>query len=252
MATSISVPAAKLRDMLDAVMPHAGTDDTLPSLNAVQFEVRGGTLFLVATDRYTIGCARYVIPGAADAAPGEAQALLTLEEARGMRRVLGHGGDGVAALTFGKGLQMDAGEQARGSWAGLKAGKWKYPDWRPVLAGMLGEADAPFTLAAGIDPRYLVRLAALDDPAWKTTARFLDDEEWETARRCEEPLMVRAVSLSPDPSIDGASSLLLARGDWFLGALMFVRNDGKQRVEGVWQQWTAALTPPQPVPASAA
>jgi hypothetical protein len=249
MPTSISVPAAKLRDMLDAVMPHAGTDDTLPSLNAVQFEVRAGTLFLVATDRYTIGCARYVIPGADDAQVQDAAALLMMSEAREMRCNLGQEA-GVVALTFSDDLRMDAGTGWKGTWEQAGSPKWKYPGWRPVLAGTLAEADAPFTLAAGIDPRYLARFATLDDPAWGT--RFLDDEEWETVRRCEEPLMVRAVSFKDGPSIDGASSLLLARGDWFLGALMFVRNDGKQRVDGVWEQWTAALTPPQPVPASAA
>jgi hypothetical protein len=234
--------------MLDAVLPHAGTDDTLPSLNAVQFEVTAGTFYVVATDRYTIGCARYVIPGDP---PEDARALLTLDEARDMRRVLGPAEDVVAALAFGKGLRMDAGRAGHmGAWAGLEAGKWKYPEWRSVLGGMLAESDAPFTLAAGLDPQYLMRLAPLDDPAWEgRTLVDTDGEVWEAGRRCEEPLMVRAVSINP--GLGGASSLLLARGDWFLGALMFVRNDGKQRVDGVWESWSAALSP-QPVPAGAA
>jgi hypothetical protein len=244
MTTSISVPAAKLRDMLDAVMPHAGTDDTLPVLMTVRFEVLAGALWLAATDRYTMGVARYVIPGAGDAQVQDATAALMPGEARVMREALDGAAD-VAALTFGDDLRMDAGTGWRGTWenAGTAKTAKLYPEWRPLLARMLAARDAAFAPALGLDPEYLPRFAALDDPAWSA------EEDGETFRRCTEPLVMRAVNIGEHGC---ASTLLVARGDWFLGAVMLMRNDAPAAPKGgPWQQWTAAL-PAQPVPASAA
>jgi hypothetical protein len=231
--------------MLDAVMPHAGTDDTLPALMTVRFEVAAGVLYAVATDRFTMGVARYVIPGADDAQVQDATAMLMPGEVREMREALGAAAD-VVALTFGDDLRMDAGTGWRGTWENAGTAKTTnlYPGWRDVLGEMLAAEDAPFKPVLGLDPVYLPRFAALDDPSWSA------EEDGETFRCCDEPLVMRAVK----PGEHGcASALLIARGDWFLGAVMLMRNDGPRRVKGgPWQQWTAALIPPQPVPASAA
>jgi len=57
---TLEVPGADLVAGLTAVLPHAGTDDTLPMLAAVNFTVRDGHLMLAATDRYTLGTYRLV------------------------------------------------------------------------------------------------------------------------------------------------------------------------------------------------
>jgi hypothetical protein len=57
---TIEVPGAELVAGLTAVLPHAGADDTLPVLAAVNFTVRDGQLMLAATDRYTLGTYRLV------------------------------------------------------------------------------------------------------------------------------------------------------------------------------------------------
>lgn len=246
MTTSVSVPAAKLRDMLDAVLPHAGTDDTLPVLMAVRFEVTGGMLYVAATDRFTMAAARYVIPGAADAPVPDAAGLLMGDDARELRELLGHAGD-VAALRLGDGLRVDAGEGCAGGWEDPRTAHprgWDFPDWRGVLAELLAGKDAPFSPALGLDPVYLARFAALDDPAWDVV------EDGETWRNCAEPLVMRAVKRGGQH--DRAGVVLFARGDWFLGAVMLMGNDSAGLPEsGPWPQWSAALSP-QPVPAGAA
>jgi hypothetical protein len=54
----IDVGSVELLAGLRAVMPHACADKTLPMLHAVHFDVRDGKLYVVATDRYTLGIYR--------------------------------------------------------------------------------------------------------------------------------------------------------------------------------------------------
>lgn len=66
---------------LTAVIPHAGTDKTLPMLCAVKFESEGtGTLTIVATQRYTLGT--YVL----DWDGGAVDALLDVDSAKELLR----------------------------------------------------------------------------------------------------------------------------------------------------------------------
>ena len=51
----IKVSAAKLAVVLGNVLPHAGTDDTLPVLCAVQATLDADGLTLAATDRFSLG-----------------------------------------------------------------------------------------------------------------------------------------------------------------------------------------------------
>ncbi|MGW5680331.1 DNA polymerase III subunit beta family protein [Nonomuraea sp. NPDC003754] len=54
----VTLTGTALRQYLGAVLPHASTDDTLPILTAVTFEVADGALYALATDRYTMGIVR--------------------------------------------------------------------------------------------------------------------------------------------------------------------------------------------------
>ncbi|MGW2781499.1 DNA polymerase III subunit beta family protein [Streptomyces populi] len=54
----LSVPAPELADALDAVRFAAGRDPELPMLAGVLFDIEGGTLDVVATDRYRMAVAR--------------------------------------------------------------------------------------------------------------------------------------------------------------------------------------------------
>jgi DNA-binding transcriptional MerR regulator len=56
--TRLTIPAPELAAALDAVRFAASTDPELPSLAGVLFDVEGGVLTLVATDRYRLAVAR--------------------------------------------------------------------------------------------------------------------------------------------------------------------------------------------------
>src|SRR5450755_2309377 len=155
MSTTISVPAGKLRLMLTAVLPHAGSDDSLPVLCGVNFEMRGGTLFLVATDRYTIGVTREPVPGAIAAELPDQSALLPLEAARDLRRMLKKQA-GVAAILIENGkLTVEAGFVS-GSWATFADGK--FPEWRGLLHRGLSGTTVPLGDKYGVDAEKLTRL----------------------------------------------------------------------------------------------
>ncbi|MEV4161426.1 hypothetical protein [Nonomuraea dietziae] len=55
----VTLTGTALRQYVGAVLPHASTDDTLPMLTAVVFEVADGALYARATDRYTMGIVRH-------------------------------------------------------------------------------------------------------------------------------------------------------------------------------------------------
>ncbi|MDX6315170.1 MAG: hypothetical protein QOF44_4634 [Streptomyces sp.] len=67
--TRLTIPAPELAAALDAVRFAASTDPALPSLGGVLFDVEGGVLTLVATDRYRLAVARVPVE------PADAEAL---------------------------------------------------------------------------------------------------------------------------------------------------------------------------------
>jgi len=73
-----TVQPAELIAALTAVIPHAGTDKTLPMLRALKFETTDDnkTLTVVATNRYTLGTYRMEWDG------GEVDALLDLDDVK--------------------------------------------------------------------------------------------------------------------------------------------------------------------------
>lgn len=51
---SLTVDSKQLEELLTGVSTHAGKDETLPVLNAVQLRASGGKVYAVATDRYRL------------------------------------------------------------------------------------------------------------------------------------------------------------------------------------------------------
>jgi hypothetical protein len=228
--------------MLDAVMPHAGGEDAMPALEAVLFEVRGGTLYLAATDRYSMGIARCQIPGAQAAPVPDASALVPICVTQGELPGLLEGSDVTAAVVFGDdGLTVDTGS-ASGRYA-TDPHPEHFPDWRALMPEFLAGEPAEmgtYTADAAMLARFAVTLAPRDD-------------EYTVA-----PLAMRVVSPRtqfgvPLHSGERHPVILFARKDWFVGVASPIRRRAADEPHpDPWAEWTAALTPPQPVPASAA
>jgi hypothetical protein len=220
MTSTISVPAAKLRLMLTAVLPHACRDDTLPALCGVSFEFRDGTLFLAATDRYTIGIAREPVPGSVAAEVPAQSAILPLEAARALRRMLKKQA-GVAAVIIGSDTLSVECAAVSGSW---RATDGKFVDWRPLLHGALTGTLEPLGDSAGVNPQELSRLGI----GAGRTGTALNIRLLASARSGPVP-MVMAIA-----------------DDWFIGAVMPVRHfageeDSDYAIQ--WESWVAATAP---------
>jgi hypothetical protein len=218
---TISVPAGKLRLMLTAVLPHANEDDSLPALCSVSFEVRDGTLYLAATDRYTIAIAREPIPGAVAAGLPDQSALLPLEAAWDLRRMLKKRTDVAAVMIEDGKLAVECGRTSA-SWTTLDKGT--FPDWRSLLHDSLTGTQAPLGDKAGVDAEKLARLTVL-------------------ANRSFESLSIRFLVTAERKDRENPVPMLLATmGDWFLAAVMPVRLGGEDRASQ-WAEWTALTAP---------
>jgi hypothetical protein len=225
MTTSVSVPAAKLREMLEAVIPHASPDDTLPSLVAVRFEVAGGTLYVAATDRYTLAVARYPVPGAQEAPVPDAGVTLPLKAAKSLRRMLKNG-QGVAALLLAdETFSADAGSQS-GKWAVTTS--LEFPDWRATLRKMLTAPPAELGDGHGMGAEILGRFTAGADPFTRNPLRI----------RVTFGGTSQKFNREPEP----APVMVITRGDWFIGAAMPVRI-GEYDGHGAWDDWAAVVAP---------
>jgi len=243
MTTSVSVPAARLRDMLAAVLPHAAGEEDLPALEAVRFEVRDGTLFLVASDRYSIGIARCRIPGAQALPEPDVAALLPLcvtkDELPGMLERA----EGTAALIFGEEtLTVDTGNTT--ATYGVDGHPEHFPDWRSLMSDMLAGEPAELGAGLGIDPEFLGRFAV----------SFGLDKDL----RAIAPLTVRFLRPSQRMGVplhagEQHPVLLVSRGDWFLGAMMPLRLDRDRRnePEDPWAAWVTVTAPGEPAEAVA-
>jgi len=219
MTSTISVPAGKLRLMLTAVLPHANDDDTLPALCGVNFEMCGGTLFLAATDRYTLGVAREQVPGAIAAGVPDQSALLPLEAARDLRRMLKKQAGDIAILIEDGNLKVEAGSVS-GSWATVA--KAKFPKWRTLIRPGLTGTTVPLGDGYGVNAERLTRLAA-------------------GARKTGEALRIRVLLPAKKDQDRGRPPMVAATvGDWFLGVVMPVRMDG---APAQWDDWTSVTAP---------
>jgi hypothetical protein len=234
--TPVTIPAGMLRDMLAAVLPHVGTEESLPQLEAVRFEVTAGVLYLVATDRYSTGIARYRIPGAQVAPPADQAALLWHPHAQELREKLAAHADAraVALILSDATVTVDHGETD--SWkVADEAGH--YPEWRPMLRKLLTAEPVADAGEYAVDTRLFARFDTSTTP-------------FDPYGQCPEDVgHVRIVH--PE-----AVALLVTRSDWFIGAAMSChRNpDTVGFTPPQWADWTALCAPVAagPEPAAAA
>jgi hypothetical protein len=213
----VEVSRADLAWALKAVLPHVSRDDLLPALTSVRFEADGGYLYLVATDRYTLGVAKLTVtapcwpdhPLAASVGHQDAQEIARKVKGNGKR-------DGTAELCF-----YEDGELAL-DWRSRYASQpGDYVDWRGLLARYLRRPAALPHAKFGYNPAYLAR--------------------FQPAARDHAPLTFMPVSW---PSTYGETPLAATAvlGERFTGLVMSARIDSDgTAARGVLAGWRAAL-----------
>ncbi|MER6632370.1 MerR family transcriptional regulator [Streptomyces sp. NPDC000987] len=124
-AVRLTVPAPELAAALDAVRFAAGSDPDLPMLAGVLFDVEGGALNLVATDRYRMAVARAAATG--HDGP-RVQAVVPLPLVDAMRALL-QGEEAVRLAVDGGRVSLESGD-------GRTAGRCldhDFPDYRRLV-----------------------------------------------------------------------------------------------------------------------
>ncbi|MFJ3790570.1 MerR family transcriptional regulator [Kitasatospora sp. NPDC090091] len=127
-AYDLTVPARELAAALDAVRFAVSADPELPMLSGVLFDLDGGLLRLVATDRYRLALAEVPVPGERSTEASVA-AIVPTALVDALRALLGSGGD-QARLTLGDGLVRaeTGGHRIEGAALGHD-----YPDYRSLV-----------------------------------------------------------------------------------------------------------------------
>ncbi|MEV6976181.1 MerR family transcriptional regulator [Kitasatospora sp. NPDC093806] len=124
-----TVPARELAEALDAVRFAVGGDPELPVLSGVLFDLDGGLLRLVATDRYRMALAEVPVADAPAGPTASAAAIVPTVLADAVRALLGSGA-GTVDLTLGAGpVRFEAGGH-RIEGAALEH---DYPDYRALV-----------------------------------------------------------------------------------------------------------------------
>ncbi|WP_328845559.1 DNA polymerase III subunit beta family protein [Streptomyces sp. NBC_00258] len=143
-AVRLTVPAAELAAALDAVRFAAGTDPELPMLGGILFDIEGGALRVVATDRYRMAVAQARATGHDGA---REQVIVPAPLADAMRALLsgedGEDGGGPVRLSVdGDRVTLEAGDrQAAGQCL-----DHDFPDYRRLVrlpAGRRAVVDVP-------------------------------------------------------------------------------------------------------------
>ncbi|MCG6497164.1 MerR family transcriptional regulator [Kitasatospora sp. A2-31] len=127
-AHDLTVPARELAEALDAVRFAVSGEPELPMLAGVLFDLDGGLLRLVATDRYRMALAELPVPGGRSAGASVA-AIVPTALVDALRALLGSGGDQVR-LALGDGLVRaeTGGHRIEGA-----ALDHDYPDYRSLV-----------------------------------------------------------------------------------------------------------------------
>ncbi|GAA1394122.1 MerR family DNA-binding transcriptional regulator [Kitasatospora putterlickiae] len=126
-----TVPARALAEALDAVRFAVGGDPELPVLSGVLFDLDGGRLRLVATDRYRMALAEVPVdaPDGADASGASAASIVPAALADAVRALLGPGA-GEVELALGGATVRVAVDGHRIEGAALDH---DYPDYRALV-----------------------------------------------------------------------------------------------------------------------
>jgi DNA-binding transcriptional MerR regulator len=124
-ATRLTVRAEELAAALDAVRFAVADAPEFPMLNGVLFDVDGGVLRLVATDRYRLAVAQAPAP---DRTGPEASALLPAPVVDGIRALLGGADEATVVLDGGRVALEARGRRIEGT--GLDQ---DFPDYRRLI-----------------------------------------------------------------------------------------------------------------------
>lgn len=154
-AAAVSIPGPDLRRLVAAVAPHAAADPDTPALCAVQWEVRGGTLWIAATDMYTIAAARWPLPaGGTPAATGPV--LVPAGEALALAEAVGAD---LAAVTIDPAASAVTAAWTGGTYQARQPVPvpGEIPDWRGVLADLVDGQPASPGGRIMFDPSHLTR-----------------------------------------------------------------------------------------------
>lgn len=206
-AVRLELTGAELRQMLGPVLAHASTDDPfIPVLTYIGIEVTGGELYLIGTDRYTLGVIRHPLtePAGRFTLAVPANALRTMLRTIKAREAveLGISPDAVTIRHTVTAIEYRA----------LAADDIEPIDWRSLLAKAL-TANAPREAGdTAVSPAYLARFRA--------------------ATRDGEPLMVRALG----------HVVVVACGEHFIGAVAPLRP--RADTADVFEHWRTVLTLP--------
>ena len=218
-----AIPGRVLLRMAEAVVPHAAEEAYSPGLMAVQWEIRGGALWLAATDTRTLAAARCPASiGSADGGPVLLPASATMRLAR-------TAASAGAALTL---VRVDAQALAVTVQAGngqLRDAQWPLPparheaaDWRQVLGGLLAgppEQASALTAESWLLSRFRVRSALADQVSGGWPARLRLEPRTHAGT--------------------GVRAWVVRCEDWFIGAIL---TGGPSRGpaaagDGQWTQW---------------
>lgn len=230
-ATTITVPAGDLRERLLAVLPHASDDDTLPALNGVTIDIRGGVLYLAASDRYQLAVARLAVPAHEDEPVPDCKAVLELPDARALAAMLDETERPLTAvmkITDGLVAVSCAGRRSR--WP-AETGGLVVP-WRSTIRDALAAPVSELGAGFAIDMNRLAKFEAC-----------YSDGRLNAGARMRVTLGGRELG-----DREGRAPLLvLTWGDWFIGLIQPMRSPD----ECAWDAWSAATAARHPEPAGA-
>ncbi|WP_031166269.1 hypothetical protein [Streptosporangium roseum] len=153
---ALSMTGRELRQLLGAVLQHAGTDPAFPSLTVVTFDAEGAWLYVLATDRYTLGVARHRMTEGASAPFTLTVAAATVQAI--VRQIKPCAA--VRLTLTGEGLTIDQLDPQVTYRLPASGERPVLPNWRVWFAERLAEKPAAvLTSAHGIalNPAYLAR-----------------------------------------------------------------------------------------------